>query len=611
MFSTIFFSSTENDGFPDLEHYQMRIFRFFLISALIASAFGCFLSLLWPSNFLFFSFQMLFLCLLIYWAHKHYYHYAVRVGLFSINFLVIYQSYITSSAYSASLLGLILIMVSILLKHRELFVFLFIDSVYILLMLIFGHFTLNNVENVNGIALVNNMTILIPSMICAFFIGMVISKVLLSTIRAQQDQYEKLQKTKDMLITQEKIESIRVLAGGIAHDFNNILVSIMGNLSLLSLKESGRGNKNRNDNDNNGNDNNGNDNNGNDNEDTEIINEMLQAAKRARNLTEQLLLYTKKTPFKKELISDIETLIKETVNFSLRGRKSKAEYRISDDIGTIFGDRMKISQVIQNLVINADEAYESSGIIEISVYNQTISAKDSNQINESDESKTLISQIVPGEYLVIEVKDHASGIPKEIIAKIFDPYFTTKEKGTGLGLAISLSIIQEHNGYLSLKSDVGVGSTFKMYFPRVDVISSASNELSSIIKPDLSNISVFIIDDDTFNVNMLTRMLSECKAHISSDKCGESLIEKIKTMEKMPDLVIIDFIMPGFMNGLECIRMLKQISPTTKYILTSGYNKETVLSSSIPVDAYLKKPYTFEELIAAIESVRKNNSEKR
>jgi signal transduction histidine kinase/ActR/RegA family two-component response regulator len=584
MFVSIFFPSIEEDRFPDLEHHQKRIFRFFIISVSLASFFGIFLSMLWPSNFTAFSIEIFVFSLVIFWLHKRYYPFTVRFGLLILNFLIMYQSYISQSAYTATLLGLTLIIASILLKNKELFIFLFLDSIYILYMLIIGSFTLSNLVVVDGVALVNNATVLIPSMICSFFIGMIISKVLISTIREQQDQYEKLQKTRNMLIHQEKIESIRMLAGGVAHDFNNILVSIMGNISILSLKE----NENK--------------------EDSEILKEMLYASKRARNLTEQLLLYTKNTQFQSEIISNVDFLVQEIANFSLRGRKSKVKYQISENLGTIFGDRMKLSQVIQNLVINADEAYESSGIIEISIYNQTFCESDLSHSKNNDtklDKHPLIPNIKPGAYLVIEVKDYAKGIPKDLMSKIFDPYFTTKEKGTGLGLAISLSIIQQHNGFLSLESEVGVGTTFKIFLPRVDVISSTEHQKESMVKLDLSKYSIYVIDDDNFNVNMLRRMLMECNADISSDKCGEDFIEKMKTSMIKPDIVIVDYIMPGFMNGLECIRLLKQITPTTKFILTSGYHQESIPSSLQLFDAYLKKPYTFEELISAVNNAIK------
>ena len=577
MFSAIFFSSKPNEKILDLEHHQRRIFEWFLISVILASLFGCVLSLIQPSNFTVFTFSLLIGTLLIYWLQKRYYYYFVRVGLYFINFLIIFQSYISDSAYIATLLSLILIIASILLKTRELSVFIFIDALFILYMLFSGFFTFTNLTNLNGIALVNNITVLIPSMISAYFVGVVISRVLITTIEELRRQYEKLQETKDMLIQQEKIDSIRVLAGGVAHDFNNILVSIMGNLSLLGLNESGSA------------------------EVMRYIEEILQATKRARNLTQQLLLYTKKSTFKQEIISDLDNLIHETTNFSLRGRKSKAVYRFCESIGSIFGDRMKLAQVIQNLVINADDAYDSGGSIEIQLFNQKISSE---YIADNRLIVSYNEEIKAGEYVIIEVKDYANGIPKEVISKIFDPYFTTKETGSGLGLSLSLSIIQQHGGYISVESELGKGTIFRIYLPRIDVVSQIEENLS-FVKPDFSNLRFVILDDDESNLKVLETMLLECNGKVVSLKCSDQLGVHLKQSQQMPDIAIVDYIMPGSISGIECSQIIKDNWPQTKIILSSGYEKENIQGSLENIHGFLEKPYTFEELIKCIENVLK------
>jgi len=226
----------------------------------------------------------------------------------------------------------------------------------------------------------------------------------------------------------KKLESVGVLAGGIAHDFNNILTAILGNISLALIS-------------------------GNLDEKTrKRLTEAEKASVRAKDLTQQLLTFSKGGEPIRET-APIADLIRDSADFVLHGSNVSCRYLLPDDLWLADVDRGQISQVIQNLIINAKHAMPDGGIIEV----------------EAKNTESLIppDRALPGpnRYIRITISDHGAGIPANLIDKIFDPYFTTKEKGSGLGLAISHGIITKHDGFISVRSKQGEGTTFTIYLP--------------------------------------------------------------------------------------------------------------------------------------------------
>ena len=237
-------------------------------------------------------------------------------------------------------------------------------------------------------------------------------------------------KMEEEIIKSSKLESLGVLAGGIAHDFNNLLTSIIGNLSIASLEIEDNQSSLR-----------------------ELISEAESACIRAAQLTKQLLTFSKGgAPIKKsEAISHI---ISDTVQFLLRGSNIQLESQIDKNLSEVNVDVGQISQVIQNIVINAKQAMPRGGTIQISARNYVASKNDPRFSTRNGEK-----------YVRISIADTGIGIPREFLTKIFDPYFTTKESGSGLGLAMCYSIIRKHDGVLLVESEVGVGTTFTIYIP--------------------------------------------------------------------------------------------------------------------------------------------------
>jgi PAS domain S-box-containing protein len=250
-----------------------------------------------------------------------------------------------------------------------------------------------------------------------------------------------------------KIESVGVLAGGIAHDFNNILMAILGNISLakMSLNPEERAH--------------------------ELLQQSEKASMRARDLTQQLLTFSKGGEPVKEL-AEISDVIKDSADFVTRGLKVRCEYHIASGLWPAEIDRGQISQVIQNIVLNAAHAMPEGGTVNIHCTNL---AWDKNQpLFQQLEAPVLQT----GKYIKINIEDSGIGIPPELIDRIFDPYFTTKSEGSGLGLAICHSIIKDHQGNISVRSDPG-GTSFTIYLPASESLKAPAFDDDENIQADI------------------------------------------------------------------------------------------------------------------------------
>jgi two-component system cell cycle sensor histidine kinase/response regulator CckA len=372
-----------------------------------------------------------------------------------------------------------------------------------------------------------------------------------------------------------KLESIGLLAGGIAHDFNNILTAILGNVNLARLQT---------------------------NPDEEINTLLLETEKasiRAQSLTQQLLTFAKGgTPIKK--ISSVAEIIKDAANFVLMGSNVKCRFSMPDDLWKADIDAGQITQVISNLVINAQQAMPDGGTIEIICKNETL--------DEMHESFKKL-QLREGNYIGITITDHGTGILPEYLNKIFDPYFTTKQTGSGLGLTIVYSIIRNHNGYIGVESKIGKGTTFSIYLPAYRAkISSREIERKQL---PLEKGRILIMDDEEVVRNVAGHMLSYLGFDdVTFTENGEETIEKYKEarQEGRPyAIVILDLTIPGGMGGKDTIKELLLIDPAVKAIVSSGYTNEQVITEfkQHGFSGIVTKPYTIEQLSDALNEVLK------
>lgn len=241
-------------------------------------------------------------------------------------------------------------------------------------------------------------------------------------------------KMEDERVRARKLESIAFLAGGIAHDFNNLLTSVMGNISLakMHLKQGGKA--------------------------LERLKDAEGACMRAKHLTYQLVTFARgEEPVRKAVM--LPGIIKETADFALRNSGCSCEFSIAEDLCAVEIDASQISQVIHNILMNAQDAMPAGGAIEIRAENITVAAE--NTVTPG-----------PGRYVKMTVRDQGAGILPEHLSKVFDPYFTTQKmdsrKGLGLGLALCYSIIASHGGHIAVESEIGKGTTFSIYLPAAE-----------------------------------------------------------------------------------------------------------------------------------------------
>jgi PAS domain S-box-containing protein len=372
----------------------------------------------------------------------------------------------------------------------------------------------------------------------------------------------------------DKLESVGLLAGGIAHDFNNILTSILGNISLANM-EAAPG--------------------------SELKNSLEQAEKasqRARALTVQLLTFSKGgAPVLK--LAPLTELLKDTAGFALSGSKVKCRFSIPAGLWHAEIDAGQVSQVIHNLVINAQQAMPNGGSIEISAENMALS---------ETQSLGRGLPLAAGDYIRIAVADHGCGIPVENLEKIFDPFFTTKQKGNGMGLAVSFSIARQHGGHLSVESEQDTGSTFFLYLPASTQTAVPEQATEGTVKP-AGNIRILVMDDEQGVREIAGRLLKHIGyKDIEFAEDGAEAIKLYKAAIKSGNpftVAILDLTIAGGMGGEIAIQKLLKIDPGVKAIVSSGYIDDPVIAKfkDHGFSGVMGKPYTIEELRKAVQDV--------
>lgn len=379
-------------------------------------------------------------------------------------------------------------------------------------------------------------------------------------------------KMEEELLKASKLESIGILAGGIAHDFNNILTGIIGNISIAKMYVSSQDKV------------------------YDVLTKMEGASFQAKNLTHQLLTFAKGgAPVKKA--TSIKALIEDSTIFALRGSNVKPEFSFAKDLWNVEVDRGQISEVINNLIINANQAMPDGGVI--NVYAENVHA-----------SKGDVLPIGEGKYVKIVIEDKGIGIPEEYLQKIFDPFFTTKQEGSGLGLSTTYSIIKKHDGYIDVKSDIGKGASFYIYLPASEreVLRFDNNDFESIRR---GTGRVLVMDDEELVRNVAREMLEMIGYEVEFARDGLEALEKYRLAKgsgKVFDCVILDLTVPGGMGGRELIKELIKIDSGVKAIVSSGYSNDPIMGNyrDYGFSGVVPKPYKIKELSKVLYGVVKN-----
>jgi two-component system, cell cycle sensor histidine kinase and response regulator CckA len=365
------------------------------------------------------------------------------------------------------------------------------------------------------------------------------------------------------LVKSRNLESIGTLAGGIAHDFNNLLTVILGNISLAErqLRPSDKA--------------------------MVRLLDAERASISAKELTQQLLTFSRGgEPWKR--ITNLLPVIKNTARFALSGSSAKCRFHLPDDLEQVLADEVQLRQAVHNIVDNAKEAMPDGGVITIQGANVTINREDG-------------IPLPSGNYVKISVKDKGVGIKEEHLSRIFDPYFTTKsmgaQKGMGLGLSISYSIIKKHDGYVSVESAVGEGTTVHIYLP-------ASTPETTRPEPGKTlpvKGRILIMDDAEAVREVTSNMLIELGYEVACAEHGREAVDLYRQALELGapfNLVILDLTVQGGMGGKKALSELKAIDPLVKALVATGYTEDPIVSSFAEhgFKGAVTKPYKIEEL---------------
>ncbi len=371
------------------------------------------------------------------------------------------------------------------------------------------------------------------------------------------------------LLRSQTMEAIGVLAGGIAHDFNNLLTAILGNIELSRLYAGGNDKI------------------------SGLLSSAEKACVRARGLTQQLLTFSKGgSPIIES--ASLQKVVRESANFTLTGSAIKCQYEIDRNLPLAQIDKGQISQVVQNIVLNAKEAQGDRGRLYISMRN--IEAGTLNFLPENNKN-----------YIELCIRDEGPGIEEEHLDQIFTPYFSTKDSGNGLGLAVCFSVVKKHNGVIRVDSRKGQGSTFSIYLPAAGKEGSTEKREEGQAKSisHVSGLNILLLDDDEEVGEVARGMLKRLGHRVSLVKDGRDVLEKYAESQNNGvhyDLLILDLTVPGGMGGREAFEELRKNFPAVKALVSSGYAHDPVMANyqEYGFSGVVAKPYTLNEMKNAI-----------
>lgn len=382
-------------------------------------------------------------------------------------------------------------------------------------------------------------------------------------------------KLEEEVIKSRKLESVGILAGGIAHDFNNLLQAILGNVSLAKMYLAAHS--------------------------PERVSSLLERAEEtletAKELSFRLLTFSKGgEPIRNA--SSVENILRKSIALSLSGSNVTCDISPPHDLYPIEIDEGQMIQVFNNILINAKEATPNGGSISVTAKNVTISENDSMPLKE-------------GDYVQISIKDNGIGIPEEVLPKIFDPYFSTKEigahKGSGLGLSICFSIVRKHEGHISVESGKGKGTSFHVFLPAL--INAHHAQETAMEQPQyVSTRRLLFMDDDAD----IRRLIEEIMDYLGHDaeyaRNGEEAVEIFRRAKESGiafDLVVLDLTVKEGMGGDKAIKKMLEIDPEVKAVISSGYVDAPIIKDYQKygfVDAIVK-PYKIEQLKELIDKL--------
>lgn len=370
----------------------------------------------------------------------------------------------------------------------------------------------------------------------------------------------------------QKMEVIGRMAAGIAHEFNNLLTVIQGDVGLLQTAPPNTFDRGA------------------------LLDQIMQASQRAATFTRQLLAFSRKQVLQPRVLnfSDLIHRMKKMLG-RLIGEKYDVQVHCNNSLLSVRADEGGLEQILMNLVLNARDSMPEGGIVEIGAELVTLSESTA---RENTESRA-------GQFVCLRVTDHGSGMTPQVLSRIFDPFFTTKEvgKGTGLGLSTIHGIVKQHEGWVDVTSEVGKGSTFKVFLPASSAPPNRATVSEKSTAPEAGNgETVLVVEDETSVRDLACLALRKRGYHVLSASDGPQAIELWKRNPGPVDLLLTDMVMPNGISGGELAKELSSRNPKLKIIYTSGYSPEILKQDSLLTHGinFLPKPYDLPALLKAV-----------
>ncbi len=382
-----------------------------------------------------------------------------------------------------------------------------------------------------------------------------------------RDVTERRRLESDVLKSQ-KLESLGVLAGGIAHDFNNLITGITANIELAKMHAKDR------------------------HELHAVLKKAEQASARAKDLTQQLLTFSVGgEPIKRVLM--IGDVVKDAAEFASRGSSAVCIFSIPGELRPVEADEGQLRQAIHDIVINAVQSMPRGGVIDVACENVMIGEQENQALR-------------PGDYVKVTIADQGMGIPREHFAKIFDPYFTTKQKGSGLGLATAYSIMKKHGGSIAVDSELDAGTTITLFLPssRKEVMAPC-NRNDGLVS---GSGRILIMDDEEIIRDSAGMILRAAGYDVEVAREGREAIElyrKAHESGKPFDVVILDLTVPGGIGGKDAVKKLQEIDPAMKAIVSSGYSQDPIMANyrDFGFMGVIAKPYKMRDMSEIVKKV--------
>jgi PAS domain S-box-containing protein len=383
-----------------------------------------------------------------------------------------------------------------------------------------------------------------------------------------RDLTEKLA-AEEQLFHAQKMEAVGQLTGGVAHDFNNLLTAIIGNLEALAATSPLEGSAGR------------------------CVEAALRAAWRGSGLTEQLLAFSRRQEIRPEIVTidrllrDMTLLCQKTV-----GEGVQIKMRLSENLWTCRIDPGQFETAVLNLAANARDAMNGSGALVITAENLAIGARD-------------IADLRAGEYVVVSVTDTGCGMSGEVLARAFEPFYTTKEagKGTGLGLSQVYGFVRQAEGTARIESRKDVGTTVRLYLPRSEGEIRIERSLKGLARAPSGSATILVVEDDADVRNMVTGFLSKLGYCTLVATNGAEALSVLRRENRI-DLLFTDIVMPTDMNGVELARRALNLRPSLKILLSSGHAGDEIKSHLLRGRfSFISKPYGTAALAAKLEEV--------